>query len=415
VLQKKYEEFQKDLSNHEDQILELNRRADELVSDGHPDVTQIRLKQKEVNDAWNRLRSNASQRQERLFGAHEVQRLNRDIDEAISWINEKESIISTDDYGKDLANVQSLQRKHDAVERDLAALADKVDGLQREGQRLSADNPTTSEQLNLKLDELSSHWSNLKQKAQLRKQRLAESYKLQSFLSDHRDLTNWYNEMSAVMSAEEIAKDVSSAESLIERHSEHKSELESRDDSLSKTLKNGQELLVLSQEAADSQSTLVENRQTISERLEHLRSERERLREVWQTKQAFFLQSLDFQLFMRDAEQADTWITKQESFLANDSLGESLDDVEALIKKHEDFEKSLAAQEEKAKYLEDVSDRLINGVSGTEKNYANKEIVQKRDYLRERRALMQQKADQRRILLQVCLNLYIFLISIFMK
>jgi spectrin alpha len=415
VLQKKYEEFQKDLSNHEDQILELNRRADELVSDGHPDVTQIRLKQKEVNDAWNRLRSNASQRQERLFGAHEVQRLNRDIDEAISWINEKESIISTDDYGKDLANVQSLQRKHDAVERDLAALADKVDGLQREGQRLSADNPTTSEQLNLKLDEISSHWSNLKQKAQLRKQRLAESYKLQSFLSDHRDLTNWYNEMSAVMSAEEIAKDVSSAESLIERHSEHKSELESRDDSLSKTLKNGQELLVLSQEAADSQSTLVENRQTISERLEHLRSERERLREVWQTKQAFFLQSLDFQLFMRDAEQADTWITKQESFLANDSLGESLDDVEALIKKHEDFEKSLAAQEEKAKYLEDVSDRLINGVSGTEKNYANKEIVQKRDYLRERRALMQQKADQRRILLQVCLNLYIFLISIFMK
>ena len=59
MLQKKYEEFQKDLSNHEDQILELNRRADELVSDGHPDVTQIRLKQKEVNDAWNRLRSNA--------------------------------------------------------------------------------------------------------------------------------------------------------------------------------------------------------------------------------------------------------------------------------------------------------------------------------------------------------------------
>ena len=43
-----------------------------------------------------------------------------------------------------------------------------------------------------------------------------------------------------------------------------------RDDSLSKTLKNGQELLVLLQEAPDSQSTLVENRQTIPERLERL-------------------------------------------------------------------------------------------------------------------------------------------------
>ena len=50
--------------------------------------------------------------------------------------------------------MQSLQRKHDAVERDLAALADKVDSLSREGQRLSEDNPTTSDQLNVKLEEL---------------------------------------------------------------------------------------------------------------------------------------------------------------------------------------------------------------------------------------------------------------------
>ena len=36
-----------------------------------------------------------------------------------------------------------------------------------------------------------------------------------------------------------------------------------------------------------------------------------------------------------------------QAFLANEDLGDSLDTVEALIKKHEDFEKSLAAQEEK--------------------------------------------------------------------
>ena len=33
--------------------------------------------------------------------------------------------------------------------------------------------------------------------------------------------------------------------------------------------------------------------------------------------------------------------------MSNEDLGDSLDSVEALIKKHEDFEKSLAAQEEK--------------------------------------------------------------------
>lgn len=35
----------------------------------------------------------------------------------------------------------------------------------------------------------------------------------------------------------------------------------------------------------------------------------------------------------------------------NEDLGDSLDSVEALIKKHEDFEKSLAAQEEKIKVI----------------------------------------------------------------
>ena len=58
---------------------------------------------------------------------------------------------------------------------------------------------------------------------------------------------------------------------------------------------------------------------------------------------------MDLQLFLRDTEQADTWMTKQEAFLVNDDLGDSLDSVEALIKKHSDFEKSLAAQEEKIK------------------------------------------------------------------
>ena len=38
-----------------------------------------------------------------------------------------------------------------------------------------------------------------------------------------------------------------------------------------------------------------------------------------------------------------------QAFLSNEDLGDSLDSVEALIKKHEDFEKSLAAQEEKIK------------------------------------------------------------------
>lgn len=68
---------------------------------------------------------------------------------------------------------------------------------------------------------------------------------------------------------------------------------------------------------------------------------------------------MDLQLFYRDTEQAETWMNKQEAFLANQDLGDSLDAVESLIKKHQDFEKSLAAQEEKINALDEFATKLI--------------------------------------------------------
>lgn len=50
----------------------------------------------------------------------------RDADETIAWITEKDAVLSSDDYGRDLASVQALQRKHEGIERDLAALEEKV-------------------------------------------------------------------------------------------------------------------------------------------------------------------------------------------------------------------------------------------------------------------------------------------------
>jgi spectrin alpha len=62
-----------------------------------------------LNEAWQRLKQQAVMRQEKLFGAHEIQRLNRDADETVAWIAEKDVVLSSDDYGRDLASVQTLQ------------------------------------------------------------------------------------------------------------------------------------------------------------------------------------------------------------------------------------------------------------------------------------------------------------------
>lgn len=126
VLQKKFDEFQKDLQNHEDRVVEVNQLGDKLLESQHPEEDTIRKRQADLNEAWDRLKAQSLKRQERLFGAHEIQRFNRDADESMAWIAEKDTMLSTDDYGRDLPSVQTLQRKHEGIERDLAALEDKV-------------------------------------------------------------------------------------------------------------------------------------------------------------------------------------------------------------------------------------------------------------------------------------------------
>jgi len=55
-----------------------------------------------------------------------------------------------------------------------------------------------------------------------RRANLEDSYYLHRFLSDYRDLISWIHDMKTIISADDLAKDVAGAESLLEKHQEHK-------------------------------------------------------------------------------------------------------------------------------------------------------------------------------------------------
>ncbi|CAE1318323.1 SPTA [Acanthosepion pharaonis] len=389
VLQKKFDEFQKDLANNEDKVTEVNTLADQLLSESHPDAELITTRRQEVNEAWQRLKSRSLLRQERLFGAHEIQRFNRDADETIAWITEKDAVLSSDDYGRDLASVQALQRKHEGIERDLAALEEKVTSLGTEAKRLQEIHADQAPQIEVKQREIEENWQSLRGKSESyaaeRKSRLDDSNNLHRFLADFRDLISWIHDMRAIISADELAKDVAGAEALLESHHEHKGEIDARADSFKATTEAGTNLVSSEHYAAND----------IKEKLQELAVERNNLLELWEERRIMYEQCMDLQLFYRDTEQADTWMTKQEAFLANEDLGDSLDSVEALIKKHDDFEKSLAAQEEKIKALDEFASKLIES-----EHYAHDDVATRRDQLLDRRNKLYKKSGERREMLE---------------
>ncbi|KAM8933888.1 spectrin alpha chain, non-erythrocytic 1 isoform 3-T3 [Pelodytes ibericus] len=394
VLQKKFEEFQTDLAAHEERVNEVNQFASKLVQEEHPELDLIKTKQDEVNAGWQRLKGLALQRQGKLFGAAEVQRFNRDVDETIGWIREKEQLMASDDFGRDLASVQALLRKHEGLERDLAALEEKVKALCAESDRLQKSHPMNAAQIQVKGEELITNWEQIRTIAAERHTRLNDSYKLQRFLADFRDLTSWVTEMKALINADELANDVAGAEALLDRHQEHKGEIDAHEDSFKAADGAGHTLLNAGHYASDE----------VREKLTILADERTALLELWELRRQQYEQCMDLQLFYRDTEQVDNWMSKQEAFLLNEDLGDSLDSVEALLKKHEDFEKSLSAQEEKITALDEFATKLIQN-----NHYAMEDVATRRAALLNRRNALHERAQNRRTQLADSFHLQQFL------
>lgn len=110
--------------------------------------------------------------------------------------------MASDDFGRDLASVQALLRKHEGLERDLAALEDKVrtplqaracacaqlllsacfaleqvNTLGGDAERLQETHPQNASQILLKKDELLTNWEQIRTLAAERHARLDDSYR----------------------------------------------------------------------------------------------------------------------------------------------------------------------------------------------------------------------------------------------
>ncbi|CAJ0599218.1 unnamed protein product [Cylicocyclus nassatus] len=362
-LQRRFERFSKNLQNHFYLINEINEEADKLVGAGHTEHERIYKKRDEVNETWHRLNTLVATKKEFLFGAQLLQNFSKDVDDTMALIAEKVTALSSDDYGRDLTSVLALQGKHKGIERDLTILEGKLYQLDKESTHLSAAHPDRTQAIGAKIGEAKEHWEALIKKARIRKDGLDRSLQLHRFLVDYENLCSWVNDMKTMISADELAEDVTGAEALLDRLQEYKREIEVMEDSFKQIVLCGQALLSLGTPRNDE----------IRQKLEQLESEKVALRALWEKRQNLYQQCLDLQLFYRDTEQAEIWMERQEASLANENFGDSLDDIDSLIKMHESFEKSLG------------------------KHYAADDVSRRRhDLLNRRRRLMERSADRAR-------------------
>ncbi|XP_050686605.1 spectrin alpha chain-like [Eriocheir sinensis] len=337
ILIQKFDTFLTILASNEEKLITVKAKAKTLLDDGHPEPIRIQNKVEELQQLWEDLRELSNARQEALAGAKQVHVFDRNADETISWISEKDAFISSEDYGHDLETIQGLARKHQGFERDLAAVKEQVESVVEEAKRLAELFPDAREHISVKHEETVEAWNDLLDKSAQRKDKLYQAEKLQSYFDDYRELMAWLSEILAKITAPELPKDVPGAEAVISRHKEYKTEIDARSDAFDKFSAAGNALI-------DQGHFMAEE---IAEKIAVLESRRRFLLETWNTRDETYARVLDLRQYMRDVQVFETWIESREAVVKDDEMGESIPEVEELIRRHDDFLKAIDAQADK--------------------------------------------------------------------
>ncbi|XP_053239381.1 spectrin beta chain, non-erythrocytic 5 isoform X2 [Podarcis raffonei] len=378
ILEKKFEDFIKEVrSLGRAKVLLINDLASQLKGACHSQTSDIQKKTQQVNDTWERLQQAIQIRAENLRAAHEVHQYDRDVDDLKGWMQEKEVVVDRDDYGYDLPGVQTLLSQHEGLERELAVIAKELERIRGEAWRLGRLYPQPRSNMMKRLAEADECWELLDKKCLERKQKLQQAEHVQIYFNDCRELMAWAKEMQALIISEELANDLLGAELLIKRHEEHKRDIEMRwlkyedlEQARNNLLKTGHFMSV-------------EIEEKLSELLELMRM----VRECWDMKKDLYEENWEIQLLRRELDLAEAWMTTKEGFLSDPSYGHSVSDVENLLKKHQDFEKILKAQEEKFAQLNRKTKRelkLLKQIDAKESGQQEKGKVIKVPSLRRR-------------------------------
>ncbi|KAL2098982.1 hypothetical protein ACEWY4_005462 [Coilia grayii] len=313
VLQKKFEAFSAEVGSlGQHKQASVQHLAQQVSSSG------AGLRKENLQQLWEELNQALESRAKNLHAAREVHQFDSDVDELKSWMSEKEVGLDSEEQNHDLLSVQALIRQHEGLERDLLVIEEEVRKRQEEAADLGRQLPQVGESVGERLQEVALGWSNLQAKAGQRRERLRQAEAVQRYLADWRQLATWMRETLSLVRGEGAGSERGDPEQLIKRHEEYRTQIDRQLD----------------------QSQL-------KERVVELEELEQALQQSWAEQQELLAHQGQQQQLQRELEQAERWLSAHESGLTADSYGDSVSDVLELLKKQEDLEAMIEAQNDR--------------------------------------------------------------------
>ncbi|XP_060077133.1 spectrin beta chain-like isoform X2 [Ylistrum balloti] len=378
IMKHRFDSFEHEMNANASKVAVVNQLARQLLQIEHPNASEVIARQNQLNGEWNNLRDLVDQKREEINLAHGLQNFHIECNETISWIHEKAKVIeSTDELGNDLSGVMTLQRRLSGMERDLAAIQAKLESLQNEAEKLQDDKPDEAAAIREKIAEINNVWMDLKDMLKDRDEKLGEAGELQRFLGNLDHFQQWLSRTQTTVASEDIPNSLADAEKLLNQHQQLKDEIDAYAPEYAKMKEFGDKV---TEGQEDPQYMF------LRQRLQALDNGWEELLQMWENRQHLLSQSLNLQMYLRDAKQAEVLLNQQENFLSKEEVPNTLEAAENLIKAHEAFITTTDANDEKINAVLQFANRLIE-----DNHYAADKIHKKAENINERRDVNRQR------------------------
>ncbi|XP_072479324.1 spectrin beta chain, non-erythrocytic 5 [Notamacropus eugenii] len=356
VLEEKFHAFQKEVQTlGPPKIQGFRELAGNLEQAAPRCYPKIQAQRSRIEDSWEQLNKAMRTRTENLAAAREVHSFDQAAAELWSWIQEKTTVLGQGDQGHNLSSVQALQRQQRNLERELAAMEKEVGRVRAEAGWLGRLYPAVQESLAERLAEVQESWGALDKKAQNRGQWLRQAEHGHIFISRCRELLGLTQEMQRLVTLEEPSGDVTRAEQQLLQHERLQQDIEEHQLLVQDAQREGEQLV-------DSGHFMA---QEVKEWLQELGDQLQELQEKWARRHELYKENWELQMLRQELEKADAWLSSREGLLLDPNVGSSVSDVEELLRKHQDLEKTLASQEEKFGQLQrktEIDQKLLEQV-----------------------------------------------------
>lgn len=376
---RKYEKFLTDLSASQKRMDALDADVVAFEKQNHSQIDKVRVRHRQIQGAWQKLNKLKAQKEKSLEGASSVELFNKVCEETRDWMLEKMDQLDTAVLGHDLKTIQALQRRHDNLERELSPIEEKVNKVNLLGN--SVQNTYPNEKLNVtqKQKGIDDLWKRVKDKALERRTRIEDAVGQQIFTNSSKHLLNWVADTKNQLNADNVVRDVQTAEALLKAHQDLAEDIKAKDDEFKQVTGLGKKLLKSNPDLPEVQNTI-----------DRLLAEQAAIARGWKEKNIWLQQCLELQIFNKEADNIDAVTSGHQAFLEFDQLGSSLDEVEALHKQHRAFANTLAAQDERLNAFAKKANSLI-----AEQHYDAQGIEDRLNQVVERRKAVKEASQKR--------------------